>query len=301
MPRTATVWTVVILALAFVCVSPEVARADNGGVRKGVEKRFDAAVKHYRVGEYDKAAKELDALLNLSPTAAEAWWLREKVGLAQLTSFLRQPDCAPAAIQLLRSAGKRDEHLRSSPAELKKLVEQLGASEAPARNLAVHKLAASGPFAVPYLLDYACSDEKPSLTSKKLNAIITLRRIGVAGVAPLVTALWNCDDNAVAVVADLLSTTRDSRAVAPLKAIIENRRRSEFARKTAASALKQIEKPLPAPAVKTAKKKPAKSGKSTKRTKPATLRRNAATACADLAERYYYADPQLIEVIPARD
>jgi len=301
MPRTETVWTVVILALALVCATPEAAEAANGGVRKDVEKRFDAAVKYYRVGEYDKAAKELDEMLKLSPTAAEAWWLREKVGLAQLTSFLRQPECELAAIQLLRSAGTRDEHLRRSPDEIKKLVKQLGESETPARNLAIHKLAASGPFAVPYLLDHACSNEPPSPTSKKLNAIITLRRIGAAGVAPLVAALWNCDDNAVGIIADLLSTTRDSRAVAPLMAIIENPRRSEFARKAATRALKQIEKPLPTPAAKAPKKKAAKPAGAAKRAKPAASRRNAAAACADLAERYYYADPVLIEVIPAKD
>ena len=295
------VWTAVILTLVILCAAP--AQADAAPLRAKVKTKFDAAVKSYRLGEYDKAAKILDELLALSPTSEEAWLLREKVGLSQLTDFLKHPDSAKAAVLLLRSAGKRDDHLRRDTNEIKKLVQQLSASSSDVRRLAIHKLVASGPFAVPCLLDSACSRETASGSGSEVYAMIALRKIGIAGGPPLNVALWNANDSAVPVIADLLANAGDPCAVPPLRAIIENPKRPEFIRKAAASALKQILKPdlmVPLPLLKRKQLKDTEKSAKPIGKRP-TSASTAAGACADLAERFYYADTALIEIIPPKD
>ena len=254
------------------------AAAVGGPIRAGVEQKFDAAVKHYNLGEYEKAAAALDGLAALSPTGEEAWLLREKVGLGRLVKMLRRANTAPAARDIIEKAATRDEHLRRDPAAIRKLINATGDDVVNVRWKAMAELLSSGPFAVPFLLEPVMSDEKHSPVSRKSAAIIVLRRIGKAGVAPMVAALWHGDDATVMTVAGFIAATGDVRAVPPLLAVIEDPSRPEIVKHAARKALAQILKSAPEAEFA-----------------------SAATLCAFLARRYYYKDPALIEVIPAKD
>jgi len=266
----------------IVCAA--LAVAGEAPLRGELAEKFNQAVGLYNQGDYEKAAGLLDQVIKLSPTSQEAWLLREQVGLGQLVKMLRQHETAEQVRKLIRLAAERDAHQRRDPAALAKLVEQLGSDVALTRWRAMRELIASGPFAVPFLLDPAVSDEPYSATSRKAGALLVLRNIGTAAVPPMVAALWHADDATATFIADFLKDNPDIRSLPALLAIAEDPSRATAIRQLAAQAAKKI-----------AASEVPKKEKGPQR--PMT----AAEACAAVAERYYYGDLGLVETIPAED
>jgi len=259
--------------------------AADATLREDLAEKFKQAVSLYNQGDYDRAASVLDDVLKMSPTSQEAWLLRERVGLGQLVKMLRQHQTADSVRKLIGLAAERDAHQRRDPAALKKLVEDLGSDVPLTRWQAMRELIAAGPFAVPYLLGPAVSDEPYSPSSRKVGAILTLRNIGTAAVPPMVAALWHADDPTANFIADFIKDNPDIRSLPALLAIAEDTSRTTSLRQIAAQVADKI----------------AGVGAPQEKGKEAPKRISAAEACRRLAELYYYSDPQVVETIPPED
>lgn len=259
--------------------------------REELQQRIDSAIKLYREGEYEKAATVLEQVLKLDPTSKEALFLREKVGLGMLVEMLKDPRFEQAAREILSRSSKEADDVRRDPDTLKKVVDELGSEDFATRCRAINHCVAAGPFAVPYLLDWALGDEPASLVSRRSASLIALRRMGSAGIPPMVAAFQSADDSAAANIAGLIAHNPDARAVPALVAVADDETRPEFLRNAAVKTLDKIfsSPPTAASAWKTSKA-PAPS-----------LFSGAGEACAALAKRYYYQDPLLIDLTPARD
>jgi len=264
--------------LAFAAVAQE------RPIRVEVQDRFDAALRLYQQGDLDKAAAALDEVLKMEPTSREALVLRERVGMDRLVRMLKEPKVGQAVRILLRKAAEEAKHIRRDPKEIQRLVEEMGSDDVVVRWSAIRQLTATGPFAVPYLLDHALSDEQPSEVSRRVAAVIAIRHMGISATPPLAAALRFADDQARARIAGLIADNPDVRAVPPLLAILEDRERPDFVRRAVRRALERIfgqERTTPAAPVV-----------------PAAAYPSAAEAHLALALRYYYADPTLLELTP---
>ena len=288
MRRFANISRIGVLSCALLAVLAAVSPAADRPLRPQVEHTFADAVKLFNLGEYDQAAALLNKMLALNPTSEEAWLLREQVGLDRIVAMLRHPKTGPQAQRILQKAHERGEHLRRDPAALKKLVADLGAEDKITRWKAIHDLAACGPFAVPSLLDPVLTAETPSAVSRKAAATIALFQMREHVIPPMVTALWHADDPVIVAIADFLRKTPDPRIVPPLLSVLEDPARSQQVKIAVAAALQ----PALAP------KSPKAKLPVPKNTAPKKL---VAAACASLAQRYYYNDPTLIEIIPPSD
>ena len=263
--------------------------------RSETEASFDAALKLYREGEYDKAADALDKVIEMSPTSEEALILREKAGMGMLVKMLMDPRLGQAAREILHKAAKEAERVQRDPATLKELISKLGSEDVAVRWGAIRHLTAAGPFAVPYLLDHALGDELPSGVSRKVAAWIALRKMKSSGIPALVVALRNADTDAAMPIVRMLAENPDARAVPVLAEIAQDEAHPGFLREAAAKALESMLGVPADPAVAKGKKRDSKNRLAV----PAMPQ--AADAALALALRYYYADPTLIEITPPHE
>ncbi len=261
-----------------------VALAQDRPIRVEVQERFAAALKEYQKGELDKAAAALDEIIKMAPTSKEALILRERVGMDRLVKMLKDPQVGDAARIILRKAAEEARHIRRDPEEIRRLVEETGSDDVVTRWRAIRQLTATGPFAVPYLLDHALSEERPSEVSQKVAAVIAIRDMGGSATPALVMALRFADDPARARVAGLIADNADVRAIPPLLAIMEDPESPGFLKLAAERALARIFKDDKV------------SGTDKGRQVP--VYPSAGEAYLRLALRYYYADPTLIEITP---
>ncbi len=226
----------------------------------------------------------------MNPTSDEAWLLREKVGLDQLVKMLQNEKTAVQARDILHKAYERSEHLRRDKDDIMKHIDDLGSADVTKRWKAIHTLAASGPFAVPYLIDLLLLEEVPSAISRKLGATITLTQIGKHAIPPITVVLWHGDDATVTALSPFLVKTHDERVIPPLLTILEDPARSDNLKLTAKNTLAKIRS-----------RRSAGASSKAKGAKAARKQATAAEACADLAERYYYRDALLVETVPLKD
>lgn len=246
------------------------ARAQESPLRAQLQSKFDTALRAYNEGRYEDAAKALDSVLEQQPTAREALLLREKAGIDLLVKMLRDPQMGPAARKLLQAAEKEAATIQRDPETILAIIEEMKAEDIVQHWAAIQKIVAVGPYAVPYLLDYALSDGAPELGSPKVNATIALQRMGSAAVPPLAVAMYYTNSNDAERIAAILSKTPDARAVPYLLALIQEEGRAESLKRAAAQTLQGI---LPGGG-------------------------DAAQAFYEMAERYYYSDPTLVELAP---
>ena len=313
---------VLVSAILLVFTVTALALAQDKPMRLALQEKFDDGLKLYRQGEYEKAAELMDEVLAMNPNADEALILRERAGIGMLVKLMRDDRYRASAEKILRAAAKREEKNRRDPAGLQALIEQLGSEEFIKQQAAIIELRASGPFAVPYLLDAALSDKQPVPGGRKVNALIALRGIGQPAIPPLVAALWDVDDATAIQLLKLIRQYPDSRAVPALVAVVENKKRGPILREIAASILKALAKPPTLPAAAPAKKpvtaahatpvkKPTTEAPAPPRKASATPARAApvkkpvtvstAKACLALAMRYYQNDPGLVAFMPPNE
>jgi len=249
------------------------ASAQEKTSRPEMQQQFDAALKFYTDGQYDKAAAELDKVLQMNPSSREAMDLRQKTDMALLIKMLQDPKVGAKIRILLRKSEEEAGNIPHDPATIKALIEKSTSDDIEAHWIAIRQLTAIGAFAVPQLLDEALSNELMASGSRKLAAFIVLRSMGTAATPPLIVALRHAGNGDADVLATLIARNPDARAAPPLAAIVENPAQPENVRKAASDALAAI---ISDPA------------------RAAQL--NAADAYFLLAQRYYYADPGLLEL-----
>lgn len=287
-----------LLTLAMtglVCAS---ALGAESPIRPELERKFHEAVKLHRTGQYDQAAEALDAVLQMNPSDEEAWLLSEQVGVDQMIRMLHREKTATQILQLIRQAKERETHLRRDPEQLSKLVADLDSPEAMVRWQAMRELEASGPYAVPYLLEPLTMPEAPALESRKLGATIAFRNIGTDAVPALIPLLWSGENDTIGVVVGLFPEVLDIRVAPPLLAIRDSAERPAPLRQAAARALSDIfqrEMGVQMPREEEDEEEVDEDAIAVR------MPDDTVTACADLAERYYYKDPKLVEVIPPKD
>lgn len=259
------------IAVLMVSVCAAVSVAQEEPLRPQLQNKFENALRLYNEGQYDEAGAALDELVSLQPTSREALILREKIGMDVLIKMLRDPKLGTSARKILRQAEAEAANIQRDPETIKAQVEQMGSEDVVERWAAIHKLTAIGPYAVPYLLEYALADELPELGSRKVSAIIALQNMGPRAIPPMTTAIMNVGPEEATRLAGLLAKSPDVRAIPPLAALSQDMDRPEFLRNAANVALQSI-------APKTSI--------------------SAAQAYYDLAQRYYYNDPAVIELAP---
>lgn len=281
--------------------APSAAKPAETADRVDLQKRFDAALKLYSQGQYEKAIAELDEIIKLDPTSHEAMTLREKAGMGTLVNWLKDPKTSTVARLILRKAAEESALVSRDKATIDKLIQDLGSDEVAVRWPAIRQLAAVGAVAVPPVLDVALSSESPVTGSRKVGALIVLRNMGPAATLPLVTALLHADDTSAARIAELLGENPDARALPALLCVAENPKDPTFLRDAAAKAADRILPPAPlSPAAKD-NKESRKGEKGELKAAPAPRAVDAAQACYALAQRYYYGDPSLVELTPLAD
>ncbi len=280
-----------LAVVVFLFVFVACATAQERPLRVEIHERFDAALTLYREGEYKKAAAALDEIIKMSPSSKEALILREKAGIGMLVKMLKHPELGYGARMILRKAAEEAKHIRRDPATIRRMVEELGSDDVVVRWRAMRQLTATGPFAVPYLLDDALGEEALSPVSRKAAVIIAIRKMGPYGIPPLVTALRFADDAAGARIAGLISDNPDVRAVPALVSILEDPERPEFLKEAAERTLGRIFGAAEHPGDSQGKAEGEEA-----RAYP-----SAAEAHLALALRYYHVDPALIEICPVGD
>jgi hypothetical protein len=249
------------------------ASAQERTSRPELKQQFDAALKFYNDGQYDKAAAELDKILQMNPSSQEAMDLRQKTDMGLLIKMLQEPKVGAKIRILLRKSEEEAANIPHDPASIKALIEKCTSEDIEVHWSAIRQLTAIGAFAVPQLLDEALNNERMASGSRKLAAFLVLRSMSTAATPPLVVALRCAANDDADVLATLTARNPDARAVPPLAAIAGNPARPENVRKAASDALAAIV------------------------SDPARVARlNAADAYFLLAQRYYYADPALLEL-----
>ena len=286
-----------LLTLAMTGVICALALGAESPIRPELERKFREAVKLHRTGQYDQAAEALNDVLQMNPSDEEAWLLSEQVGVDQMIRMLHREATATQILQLIRQAKERETHLRRDPEQLQKLIGDLDSPEAMVRWQAIRELEASGPYAVPYLLEPLTMPEAPALESRKLGATIAFRNIGTDAVPALIPLLWSGDNETIGVVVGLFPEVLDIRAAPPLLAIRDSAEHSAPLRQAAGKALAgvfQREMGMEMPGDD-------EEEETDEEAVAVRMPDDAGTACADLAERYYYKDPRLVELIPPKD
>jgi ActR/RegA family two-component response regulator len=246
------------------------ALAQEKASRPELQQQFNAALKSYNDGQYDKASAALDRILQMNPSSHEAMDLLEKSDMGILVKMLQEPKVGAQVRILLRKSEEEAANLPHDPATIKALIEKTGSDDIVAHWSAIRQLTAIGPFAVPQLLDEALSIERLTRESRRLASFVALRAMGPAATPPLIVALRDGGDSDADAIATMIAKSPDARAVPPLAAIVENPARPDNVRKAASDALAAIV------------------------SEPGRAARNAADAYYRLAQRYYYADPALL-------
>ncbi len=199
--------------------------------------------------------------------------LRQKTDMGLLIKMLQEPKVGAKIRILLRKSEEEAANLPHDPATIKGLIEKATSDDITVHWSAIRQLTAIGAFAVPQLLDEALSNERMTTGSRKLAAFIVLRSMGTAATPPLIVALRYAGNGDADTLATMIAKNPDARAVPPLAAIAGNPARPENVRKAASDALAAIF------------------------SDPARVAQlNAADAYFSLAQRYYYADPSLLEL-----
>ena len=296
--------SLLVLSMAFGLVSPATAQ-ETPPDRVEMQKRFDEALKLYNQGEYAKTAEIMDEILKMNPSSHEALVLREKAGMGLLVKMLREPSLRDSATKILRKAASEAERIQRDPETIAGLIAKLDSEEIIQREAAIRHLAAAGPFAAPGLLDAALSSPDAVPTHMAVGAVRALRAMGPSGTLPLLTALRNSPPEAAIRICRILGQTPDARAIAPLMAVAQDPASPQPLRQAALGALNtmivDVPPAPPAPAAPVAKgAKGAKGAKDVPAAKeqPRGPALDAGGAYLSLAQRYYYSDPTLVELLP---
>jgi len=252
------------------------------GTQAEALKHLEAGLRYYRLAEYDKARAEFDMVLKLKPDSNSALIMREKVGIDQLVKLLADDRYAALAHEILSKAAEAAERLQRDPATIRAHIALFNDPDLRKRHRAVHEIAAIGPPAVPYLLEYLeVSPEKPAAATTasdvanfRAGAAMALSEMGARAVPVLVEALKAENVGLRRQICAYLGRAGDIRALPALLKAAEDQTLPAELRAAASDAVRLIM---------------AGKGKSAG---------TAAQAYLTLAEGYYYGDPVVTDYVP---
>jgi len=281
--RRGLLWTAV-LTLCLATAPPAGAQAAGGGPQAAALEHFTQGIKHYRMGEHAKAVAAFDEVMKLKPNSRTALMMREVIGLDQLVKLLADDRYGTLAHEILVKAGEEAKAIRRDPKAIREQVKELRTPNLRERWLAVQRLVAVGPFAVPYLLPYfdvAEGKAGDAVTAQeaatmRAGASITISRMGARAVMPLVEALKSDSTGLKSQVCAFLGKAGDIRAVPMLLKVAEDEKVPAELRQDAHDAIVAI------------------LGDKA----PAIIQGGAALAYYTLGEGYYYADPAVTDYVP---
>jgi hypothetical protein len=277
------------LYILSLLILPCVASA-AGALRDEVNDKFIEAKKQFRIGEVDKAGKLLTEVIKLKPKDSEAFLLSTTHGFDAIFDFLSEEKTKTQATTLIRQANAYRSAVRSNAKALRKLASKdLNTEESTKRWRAMHSLVASGPYAVPFLIDTALNPAIPKLT--KAAAINTLQRISRDGAPPLRKLLWHADDATVSFVLLNLPGSLNTSAVPALLSIHADPKRPKGVKILAAQAIRKMKVFLGEKRL----------GLLTVGGGEITDIQRCVKSCILLANRYYYSDARIVEVVPVKD
>ncbi len=223
--------------------------AARGANEAAIKRQTAKAVQLYREGKLKEAAKALDRVLAMSPTADLAIELRDQIGFKLLFEMLHNKeykDLSRDARRLLELAEKGIMAKKADVKTIRARVKELSELDVAKRWSAIFELQAIGDAAVPYLLDVVARPEKIAYNDQSRAfvargaALIALRRMGRLGSMPLIQALKSKDLNVAQTAAKLLGEADDPRAAAALKAVVDDPQADPLVQKEAEAALQEI-------------------------------------------------------------
>ncbi len=246
---------------------------------------FTQGVKHYRMGEHDKAMAAFDAAMKIKPSLRTALIMREAIGIDQLVKFLADDRYGAIAHEILVKAGEEAKSIRRDPEVIKELVKELRTPNIRERWLALQRIVGIGPFAVPFLLPHfevaTGGKSGGAITAQeaatmRAGAAIAIGKMGARAVMPLVEGLKSDNVGLRSQVCDFLGKAGDIRAVPMLLMVAEDEKAPNELQQDARNAVRAI-----------------LGDKAS-----AAIRGGAARAYYTLAEGYYYADPAVTDYVP---
>ncbi len=201
-----------------------------------IDFRLAEAKDFFEMGYLDECAREWQALMDLDPSPAKCLAARETLGFELFGRMLEEPKLTKSVAAFLKRANQEVDRLNRDPAYVGTLVADLQRT-ASERQAAIYKLTRVGERAVPILFARlaGAADER-----QQLNVKLALEALGEHAVAPLIEALRVRDDELRREVEFLLGKAGDLRALAPLKALLEDADQSAAVRAGARAALEAI-------------------------------------------------------------
>ena len=263
-------------ALGLTALAAEVATPSLPVKAKEVLDHFNAGLDYYEMAEYDNADAEFAAMMNLEPDNEVALIMRERIGIDKLVRLMKDKRFHDTAYQILMMAQEKAEALRTDPKRVQELVDNLKSTDRMKRWSAIRQLSACGDYAVPYLIKWASSPEPSVIKTVRVPAHIAVRNMGQNAILPLIEALNSDELSVKSEVFRLMKESGDIRAAPALQAAVQDDSLSEDIRTEAKEALDAIarrafiDEPFPP----------------------------ADQLYYKVAERYYSADPKLVDYVP---
>jgi HEAT repeat protein len=170
------------------------------------------------MGYLDDCAQQWKTLMELDPSPALCLRLRKQFGFELFARMLEEPQLTEPVTEFLKRARQEVDRLRSDPAYIQALVEDLQRTRSE-RQAATYELKQVGERAVPPLFAAlaGAADER-----ERINVKMALEFLAKQAVAPLVGALAVEKGEVRQEVAFILGKAGDQRALASLAALVED-------------------------------------------------------------------------------
>ena len=206
--------------LAMACGTAHISAQD-------IDQRFDRAdqvreilseaVKEFRTGRYDEAARRLHDALAADPSHKLLYEFYLAMGNEVVIRMEERDELRDVMRDVLRRAHIYQKGLRQTPEYIDLLIKKLDASEEE-RLVATAELVAVGPRAVPPLLDLMMDNRQDM---RRVRAKVALAKMGRRAVVPLLEALRSDDERQLTSAVTILADVSDTRALPHLTALNE--------------------------------------------------------------------------------
>jgi HEAT repeat protein len=185
-----------------------------------LEVRFQDGVNLYNRGQLDDALKTFQAILAENPSHELAFKFWNKAGhQVFLQMLLERGEFENVAKRFIELAGTGRKEKQEDAERIQELVSQVVGGDQRERTEALMALMADhGEFSVEHMYNELASDDLEA----RINVMTGLVRIGEEGVLPLIEVLHADDAMIRRNAAAVLGNIGDSRALAALKAMMEN-------------------------------------------------------------------------------
>ena len=181
------------IALSFVAcclVFAAPARGQDDDKTRAMRRHMVNAVKAFENERYDEAVVQFEEVLKLSPSDADALALRDLASLRFYVNAMSKgtPEMRENVIKLLELAARAEKTRFTDVDEIAKRVARL-AGPFEERSRVYLDLVSAGRYAVPLLVDRLYDVDAEDYTTFRMQAVISLMRIGEEAVLPLCVAL----------------------------------------------------------------------------------------------------------------